>query len=214
MIATYKAVAISGVILIFASSSLSIASKVYRWVDENGVVGFTDNLSGLPEKYLRTVTPYADTEPGERATVLEETRQPQADEKSDFPEDLDSNGRDETWWKNRVKELKARKEVLLQEKLRLQQEYDTKYAIWLNVFAPGNNNIGEINKQINAGKVPNPALFFGLPIPEPEIAQSQEELKNQIAQTDADLSEIGNALEVVLPDEARKAGAPPGWLRN
>src|SRR5262245_25145962 len=129
---------------VFAFSSTAIAEKIYRWVDENGIVGFTDNPSNLPEKYLDSVTQYAETEPGERAAVLEETK-PELSDKSDFPEDLDFNGRDKVWWKNRVQDLKDRKEVLLQERTRLQQEHDAAYAIWLNPFAPGNQNIFKIN---------------------------------------------------------------------
>jgi hypothetical protein len=202
--------------LISVFSSPAVAEQIYRWVDENGVVGFTDNPSRLPEKYLdtiTTITPYAETGSGERSAILDAMKPEQTDE-SDFPKDLDFNGHDEGWWKNRAHDLKDRKEALVQEKKRLQEEHDTTYAIWLNPFAPGNKNIAEINKQISQGKRPDPKLFFGLPVPQPEVRQSLDDLKNQIARVDDELNEIDRVLEVDLPDEARRAGAPPGWLRD
>jgi hypothetical protein len=202
------------ILLTVAFSSSSIAGKIYRWVDENGVIGFTDNLSSLPEKYLKTVTPYAEAGPGERPTILEGMKQPQPDEELEPPADVDDNGQDEAWWKSRVQDLKTRREALLKQKEVLQEEYNTTYAIWLNPSAPGNKNIGEINKQISTGKQPDPKLFFGLPIPQPGIGNNLEEIKKQIAQIDDDLKSIEYDLNVGLPDEARKANALPGWLRD
>ncbi len=202
------------ILLIFAFSSSSTAGKIYRWVDENGTIGFTDNPSSLPEKYLKTVTPYAETEPGERPTIIEGTKPPQPNEQLETPTDVDDNGHDKAWWKNRVQELKTRREALLEEKKGLQDEYNTTYSTWLNPFAPGNKNIDEINKQLRSGKPVDKNLFFGLPIPPPEIAKKLEELKKQIAQIDEELQAIEYDLNVGLPEEARKANALPGWLRD
>ncbi|HXC61526.1 MAG TPA: DUF4124 domain-containing protein [Nitrospiria bacterium] len=202
------------ILLIFAFSSSSTAGKIYRWMDENGVIGFTDDLSSLPEKYLKTATPYDEAGPGERPTILEGMKPSQPSEELETPADVDNNGHDEAWWKNRIQELKTQRDVLLQEKERLQEEYNTRYATWLNPFAPGNKNIGEINKQINSGKPVDPKLFFGLPVPQPEIGNNLEELKKQIVQADEELKDIEYDLSVGLPEEARKANAPPGWLRD
>src|SRR6266478_6022908 len=95
------------ILLTFAFSSSSTAGKIYRWVDENGTIGFTDNLSRLPEKYLKTVTPYAEAEPGERPTILEGMKPPQPSEEIETPTDVDDNGHDEAWWKSRVQDLKT-----------------------------------------------------------------------------------------------------------
>jgi hypothetical protein len=207
-----NATSILAVLVMIGFSSPAMAEKIYRWVDEHGVVGFTDNPSRLPEKYQGSVESYgeAETQPGERATILggpDETE-------SNFPEDLDFNGHNREWWENRVRDMNVQKEALLIEKKRLQEEHDVSYNIWLNPFAPGNQNIGKINDAIRQGQRPDPKLFFGLPIPEPEIGQNLDDIKNQIAQVDNELSEIDHALNVDLPDEARRAGAPPGWLRD
>jgi len=202
------------ILLVFAFSSSSKAGKIYRWIDENGTIGFTDNPSNLPEKYQKTVTIYTEIEPGERATIIEGTKPPQSSEESETRFDVDDNGHDEAWWKNRVQELKAQRDFLIQEKERLQQEYNTTYSIWLNPFAPGNENLKKIDEQRRSGKPVDPNLFFGLPTPPPEINKKLEELKKQIAQIDEELQAIEHDLNVGLPDEARKARALPGWLRD
>lgn len=202
------------ILLIFAFSSSSTAGKIYRWVDESGTIGFTDNPSSLPEKYQKTITLYGETEPGERPTIIERTRPPQHNEELETPSDVDDNGHDEAWWKNRVHELKSQRDLLLQEKERLQEEFNTTYSTWLNPFAPGNENIKKIDEQRRSGKPVDPNLFFGLPVPQPEVAKKLEELKKQIAQIDEELQAIEYDLNVNLPDEARKARALPGWLRD
>lgn len=202
------------ILLIFAFSSSSTAGKIYRWVDENGTIGFTDNPSNLPKKYQKTVTPYAETEPGERPSSLEKTKPSQPDEESETRADVDDNGHDEAWWKNRVRELKSRRGVVLQEKERLQEEYNTTYSTWLNPFAPGNKNLSKINQQMSSGNPVDKKLFSGLPVPQPETAKDLQELKEQMAKIDEELQAIEHDLNVGLPDEARKANALPGWLRD
>ena len=199
--------------ILFFLSSLA-EGKIYRWVDGKGTIGFTDNPSNLPEKYRETVTVYDETEPGERPTIIEETKPPQPDEESETRSDVDDNGHDEGWWKNRVRELKTRREVLIEEKARLEEEYNTTYSTWLNPSAPGNKNLDEINKQISSGKPVDKNLFFLLPVPQPEVTKKLEELKKQIAQIDEELQSIEYDLNVGLPEEARRANALPGWLRD
>lgn len=42
--------------LLFSSPSPSLAADILRWVDEKGVVHFTDNLHNIPEKFRANVT--------------------------------------------------------------------------------------------------------------------------------------------------------------
>jgi hypothetical protein len=44
--------------------------------------------------------------------------------------------------------------------------------------------------------------------------QEQQTLRRRIKELDDQLVQIDRLLTDDLPDEARKAGAPPGWLRN
>ena len=38
-------------LLIFGLFDEVLAQEIYRWVDEKGIVNFTDNLYSIPEKY-------------------------------------------------------------------------------------------------------------------------------------------------------------------
>ena len=61
--------------LLLLSSGLLEAAEYYRWVDDSGVVHFTDNMHNIPEKQRDTVGRIQaresprDTEPGKRAAA-------------------------------------------------------------------------------------------------------------------------------------------------
>jgi hypothetical protein len=40
------------------------------------------------------------------------------------------------------------------------------------------------------------------------------ELEEEMKEVQKDIDEALNMINVVIPDEARKAGVPPGWLRE
>ena len=42
-----------GIALLVAAASAPCLADIYRWEDEDGVIHFTDNPSGIPEKYRR-----------------------------------------------------------------------------------------------------------------------------------------------------------------
>lgn len=48
----------------------------------------------------------------------------------------------------------------------------------------------------------------------PEVSRQLEKLDIQIEQTKRDADEAARNVEVTIPEEARKAGIPPGWLRE
>lgn len=48
--------AVLAAVLFFSSPGYSFAADILRWVDEKGVVHFTDNLHNIPEKFRATVT--------------------------------------------------------------------------------------------------------------------------------------------------------------
>ncbi len=47
-----------------------------------------------------------------------------------------------------------------------------------------------------------------------EANQQAKEMKERLEQIDSEIKEIEYDLTVLLPEEARKANAPPGWLRE
>jgi hypothetical protein len=58
----------------------------------------------------------------------------------------------------------------------------------------------------------NKVFYFGRDTPQEQ--QEQAVLRKELETMDQDLARIDQRLTGGLPDEARQAGAPPGWLRE
>ena len=90
--------------------SLAFAQAIYRWVDDKGGVHFTDDPTGIPEKYQvqeRKETPPPDTTPAPpkgQPPVSRSVPKPAAPVKKiePVPEKKDALGRGEEWWKGQV----------------------------------------------------------------------------------------------------------------
>ncbi|MFQ5903224.1 MAG: TIGR02281 family clan AA aspartic protease [Candidatus Binatia bacterium] len=48
--------ALIAILVFFSSPASSLAAEIFRWVDEKGVVHFTDNLHNIPEKHRASAT--------------------------------------------------------------------------------------------------------------------------------------------------------------
>src|SRR4030065_238055 len=90
------------IILIIMLTFLAITpsfSQVYRWIDEKGVVHFTDDFTNIPEKYrpkmdkLGVPEGKAETKPGGEPDIRKKGENYR-----------DQLGRGEEYWKNRVEE--------------------------------------------------------------------------------------------------------------
>jgi hypothetical protein len=111
--------------LILFFSEISFA-EVYKWVDENGVVYFTDDITQVPEKYrpsARKVGPLEET--GETKGNGESTPK----KKEDAYKDRLGRGED-YWkglmedWKKKLKELHENSESLRNKYNELTQKYN------------------------------------------------------------------------------------------
>lgn len=89
--------------IITVTISTSTFAQLYKWVDEKGVVHFTDDFTKVPEKY-RAKT--------EKIGLFEESTESKtgADTPAKIKEDpyRDRLGRGEDYWKNRVEEWKIK----------------------------------------------------------------------------------------------------------
>jgi hypothetical protein len=102
-------------VLIFSSTALANADT-YKWVDNQGVVNFTDNLDAVPRKYRSKVkvTPSVDTSASapsqEKAGKIVEP-----DKKTEGPASTPGHpegaklygGHDERWWKSSYASLRG-----------------------------------------------------------------------------------------------------------
>lgn len=98
------------------------AATIYKWVDKEGGVHFTDDPSKVPPSYQNRV------ETEERKDVKEEVtpRSPQAVTSEKEPEEIkkDIYGRDETWWRETVHQWKEK----LKEATENLQKVEDKFA--------------------------------------------------------------------------------------
>jgi predicted nucleic acid-binding Zn-ribbon protein len=81
--------------------------QVYKWVDEKGVVHFTDDFSQIPEKYKRGIKEI----PVQEERIETKTEEESPPKKGDDTY-RDRLGRGEEYWKARVNELRKRMQDL------------------------------------------------------------------------------------------------------
>ncbi len=94
-------------LILFIIPSISYG-EIYKWVDEKGVVHYTDDSTKIPLKYLRNIEKFEDLSNNDISNKsIKELRR-----KEDVHKDI--LGRGEEYWKKRVMELKN-KLIKLQE---------------------------------------------------------------------------------------------------
>ncbi len=103
-------------VIFVAACSFQAYAATYEWVDDNGVINFTDNPDNIPAKYLKKVkkrpsvdfegtAPQPSVKTEKKAPVSPKTEPAVRSEQKLF------GGHDEEWWRNRFsgprKELKG-----------------------------------------------------------------------------------------------------------
>ena len=187
---------LSGTIALLILAGLAFSQEVYRWVDEKGIVHFTDDLTLVPEKYRgqvqqetpskepppsrptssRPVEPPATLDPG-RMTP----RGPEAGQK-------DALGRGEDWWRAKAREWNGKLTTA-------QRNYENAYNEWkskeqeleASTFKPHS-----VRRKLKA-----------------EIDALEEKVKD----CEKQVNEAKNMVENVLPKQARDDRANPEWLK-
>jgi hypothetical protein len=172
------------ILLIFAAPVYP--ATIYKWVDKEGVVNFTDDLSKVPPSYRNRV------EKEERKDVKEEVipRPPQEATREDEPEEIkkDIYGRDETWWRDKVRPWK--------EKLK---EATEKYEETQKLFSKKAEELSQ-NKFFYRSRSSTPWEVS-------ELNRLGEEKKKYEAQ----IAEANEMLDK-LSKEAQESNADPAWL--
>jgi len=94
-----KKLLISLILLIFAAPVY--AATIYKWVDKQGVVNFTDDISKVPPAYRNQI----ETEERKDAKEEEPPPPPRAGTRQSDPQKIkkDIAGRDATWWREKVR---------------------------------------------------------------------------------------------------------------
>jgi hypothetical protein len=171
------------VLLIFSLPAYS--ATLYRWVDKEGVVNFTDDLSKVPPAYRNRV------EMEERKDVKEEVtpRSPQAATRGNEQEEVskDIYGRDETWWREKVRPWKEK----LKEATEKYEAAEKKYT--------------EKSDELSRRRFGSPTQYKANIIELDKVREEKEKYQAQI-------SEANEMLEKLSKD-AKESKADPAWLQ-
>jgi mRNA-degrading endonuclease HigB of HigAB toxin-antitoxin module len=169
-------------LLIFSLPAYS--ATVYKWVDKEGVVNFTDDLSKVPPSYRNRV------EVEERKDVKEElTPQParavtRGDEEEEMKTDI--YGRDETWWRGKVRPWKEK----LKEATEKYEAAEKRYT--------------EKSDELSRRRFGSPTQYKMNIIELDKVREEKEKYQAQISEA--------NAMLEKLSKEAQESKADPAWL--
>ncbi len=160
-------------------------SYFYQWTDSKGVVHITDGLGKVPEKY-RSRAKKLEVLPGEDIGGR--------GGQGEYVQPFDSRAQQESEqdlkqeWQLRMKEAKQRLLGAEQRYRELKKKKDELLEKWGGVAA------------LESGHF--------------EGRAEAERLDEEMKQAQREIDSARNEIEVVIPDEARKASIPPGWLRE
>jgi len=170
-----------------ASGAVYLDKSLVKSIEE--VAG--PDLETVQEIKVQPTTKAKDVPPHQAEPVQPKKQMPQrpgVDEAPSVP--VDDNGHDEAWWHKRVNEWKKKKADA-------QARFDRAQSDW--------NKYNGLVTTSPAGVSQYDQLRF-------EDIRGASRVDMDEAQ--GQLDEASRMLNEVIPDEARKAGAPPGWVRD
>jgi hypothetical protein len=160
---------------------------LYQWKDDHGVLNVTDSLDKVPPKYRSQATQMLQPGVGTEEQRREETQ------KGERPQNLDtgtSPDRDEiskAQWQQRMQDARHRLRIAEDQYSQIEQR---------------RNDL--MSKTGSSGAA----------LPTQEMIDEMSELDGELARARTEVDKARNEVEVTIPDEARRAGIPPGWLRE
>jgi hypothetical protein len=172
------------VLLIFAVPAYG--ATIYKWVDKDGVVNFTDDLSKIPPSYQDRVEVETRKDvPEQSAPLPTETVPPSGKDDGMIK---DNYGRGEAWWRDKVRPWK--------EKLRIATE---KYEEAQRNFTKKSEEVSQTS-------------FFGRSRTQTKLdVMELKRLDEEKKKYEAQIAEANEMLEK-LKKEAEETKADPAWL--
>lgn len=169
------------ILLVFFSPAYG--ATIYRWVDKEGVVNFTDDYNKVPSEYRDRV----EKEIGEDTPRGEILAPPQTSLQENEETKKDLYGRDETWWRDKVRSWKDRI-----------REATANYESSKKKFI---DREGELSR-----------IRFGSKARHRIIIQEMDQLKEEMRKYEAQIAEANEMLNK-LSKEAEESKANPDWLK-
>jgi len=163
-------------------------SYLYQWKDDQGVVNVTDDLDKVPPKYRSRATqllqPGAGKEDDESRGDTRKAEQPQNLDAGTSP-DRDEIRKAE--WQRRMLDAKNR-------------------------LTAAEDRYSQLEQRRN--ELMSRSGSSGAALPTQEMLDEMNVLDGELATAKLNADKAREEVEVTIPDEARRAGIPPGWLRE
>jgi len=98
--------------MLFLGLSVIASADIYQWVDNKGVVNFTDNIESIPKKYQKKVKILSSGEASQEAPASgpaqpAEQNVPVPQPEKSLQQQKIFGGHDETWWRSQYGTLRG-----------------------------------------------------------------------------------------------------------
>jgi hypothetical protein len=178
------------VLALFLAGSLAGADDadkrfLYQWTDDRGNAHISDSLEKVPPKYRS------------RARTLEQGVGEDGGQDLPAVEQPEYRPMEGIGWEENDEIRRAEWQ---------QRMYDAKQRM-----ADAENRLRHNEEQLKALQEKTGYGLYGYT---PEAEAEAARLESEIARAQVDLANARREVEVSIPEEARKAGVPPGWLRE
>lgn len=160
---------------------------LYQWKDDRGVVNMTDSLDKVPPKYRSQATRLLQPGAGKEEQRSEETRVGEQPQVRDIGASPDQNESRKAEWQQRMRDARRRLAIAEERYRQIELRKNELASKW------GSS---------------------GAALPTQEMLNEMNSLDGELARARIDADKARNDVEVTIPDEARRAGIPPGWLRE
>ena len=160
---------------------------LYQWKDERGVVNVTDSLEKVPPKFRSKATQLLQPGAGKEEQRRDETREGKQPQDLDAGTSLDQDEIKKAEWQQRMQDARRR-------------------------LANAEDRYSQI--ELRKNELASRLGSSGAALPTQEMLDEMNELDGELARARIDADKARNEVDVTIPDEARRAGIPPGWLRE
>ena len=192
MCTPYPGMVLVAALLCFLASGPAVQAAddlryLYQWKDEQGVVNVTDSLDKVPPKYRSRATQLLQPGAGKEEPRREETQERVQSQDLDAGTAQDQEEIRKAEWQQRMLDAKRR-------------------------LTAAEDRYGQIEQRRN--ELASKSGSSGAALPTQEMLDEMNRLEGELARARIDVDRARNEVDVVIPDEARKADVPPGWLRE
>jgi len=170
-----------------AALAVEELNYLYQWKDDRGVVNMTDSLEKVPPKYRKRATRMLQPGAGKEEQRSEEPREGEQSQDLDAGTVLDQDEIKKAEWQQRMHAAKRR-------------------------LADAEERSRQIEQRRN--ELASKMGSSGTSLPTQDVLNEIERLDGELVRAKIDADRARNEVEVTIPDEARRASIPPGWLRE